>query len=86
MPLTGWMMASSGNPPRPLDWYGLFPLPHLPVSAAAGDFGHEAHEVLGYALAALAVIHILAALRHHLLLRDSTLVRMLPILRSPTNG
>lgn len=85
MPLTGWIMASAGNPPRPLDWYGLFPIPHLPVGAATGEFGSVAHMILGYALAALAVLHILAALRHHLLLRDATLVRMLPVLRAPTN-
>lgn len=84
MPLTGWMMVSNGNPPRPLDWFGLFPIPYLPVSKGASGFGHEAHEILGYALLALVILHILAALRHHLILRDSTLVRMLPILRAPT--
>ena len=85
VPLTGWMMVSAGTL-RPLNWFGLFPIPYLPIGKAAGSFGHEAHEILGYGLAALVVIHILAALRHHLLLRDSTLVRMLPILRAPTVG
>ncbi len=84
VPLTGWMMSSVGTPPRPLNWFGLFPIPYLPIGKAAGGFGHDAHQVLGYALAALVVLHVLAALRHHLLLRDSTLVRMLPILRAPT--
>ena len=82
VPLAGWAMSSVGTPPRPLDWYGLFPIPYLPVSAAVGDLGHDAHVILGYALAALVVIHIAAALRHHLLLRDATLVRMLPVLRA----
>jgi len=84
LPITGWMMVSNGTPPRPLDWFGLFPIPFLPVSRAASGFGHDAHEILGLAMAGLVVLHILAALRHHLLLRDSTLVRMLPILRLPS--
>lgn len=86
VPLTGWMMSSGGNPPRPLSWFGLFPIPHLPVDKASAGFGGEAHEVLGYALAALVVLHVLAALRHHLILRDATLVRMLPILRTARTG
>jgi cytochrome b561 len=79
------MMSSVGNPPRPLNWFGLFPIPYLPIDKAAGGFGHDAHTILGYGLAALVVLHILAALRHHLLLRDATLIRMLPILRAPTD-
>lgn len=86
MPLTGWMMSSGGNPPRPLNWFGLFPVPLLPVDKATSGFGHEAHEILGYAMLALVVLHIAAALRHHLILRDSTLARMLPIVRAPTGG
>ncbi|WP_326524894.1 cytochrome b [Sphingomonas sp.] len=81
VPLTGWLMVSGGAVRRPLDWFGLFPLPYLPVGRAAGSFGHEAHEVLGFALLGLAVLHVVAALRHHLILRNPTLVRMLPILR-----
>ena len=84
LPVTGWMMVSYGTPPKPLDWFGLFPIPFLPVSKAASGFGHDAHEILGWAMAGLVLLHTLAALRHHLLLRDSTLVRMLPILRAPS--
>ena len=38
----------------------------------------DIHEVLANALIILAVLHAAAALVHHLLLRDRTLVRMLP--------
>lgn len=84
MPLTGWAMSSvghDGNPPRPLTWFFLFAIPYLPVSPGTADFGHEAHEILGYLMTALVLLHIAAALRHHLVRRDVTLVRMLPILR-----
>ena len=78
MPLSGWAMSSAGASPRPLDWFGLFPIPHLPVPAAAGGASHETHVVLGWLMAALVVLHVAAALRHHLILRDATLARMLP--------
>ncbi len=86
VPLTGWIMVSGAEVRRPLDWFGLFPLPYLPVSGAAGALGHEVHELLGLSMAGLVLIHIAAALRHHLIVRDSTLVRMLPILRAPSRS
>lgn len=84
VPLTGWLMVSGSATRRPLDWFGLFPIPYLPVGPAIGGSAHEAHEVLGFAFAALVAVHILAALRHHLILRDATLLRMLPGARQPT--
>lgn len=77
MPLTGWLMVS--GPERwPLTWFGLFDLPYLPASTAAADAGHEGHVLLGWLMLALVALHVAAALRHHLLLRDGVLARMLP--------
>jgi len=81
MPITGWLMASGTDKRRPLTWFGAFDIPYLPVSTAAGDFGHEAHEWLGWLMLALVALHIAAAWRHHLILRDSVMARMAPILR-----
>lgn len=77
MPLTGWIMSSAS--PYPLTWFGLFDIPRLPVvkdSFMAG-LGHEAHEIGGYLLIALVAGHALAALRHHFMLKDDILKRML---------
>ncbi len=46
-----------------------------------GEFWEEAHEVLAYAIAALAILHTLAALKHHFIDRDSVLRSMLPARR-----
>ena len=81
MPLTGWMMVSGPGPHRPMLWFGLFDIPTLPVGAGAADLGHDAHGLLGWLMLALVVLHIAAALRHHLLLRDTVLTRMAPALR-----
>jgi cytochrome b561 len=81
MPLTGWAMVSGTDKRRPLDWFGAFDIPYLPVSTATGDIGHNAHGLLGWLMLALVVLHIGAALRHHLILRDGILARMIPALR-----
>jgi cytochrome b561 len=78
MPLSGWAMVSGPEGRRPLTWLGVADLPYLPVSGATAGAGHEAHELLGWLMLALVVLHVAAALRHHLILRDSILLRMLP--------
>ncbi len=77
MPLTGWIMSSAGK--WPLSWFGLFDLPKLPVTkdSALAGIAHEGHELGGYLLLALVLGHVLAALRHHYLLKDDILRRML---------
>ena len=80
MPLSGWAMVSGTAKRRPLDWFGLFDIPYLPVSKAVGDIGHDAHGLLGWLMLALVALHIGAALRHHLILRDGVLARMIPAL------
>ena len=81
MPLTGWAMVSGPEGRRPLTWFGAFDIPYLPVSTGTADVGHSAHGVLGWLMAALVLLHIAAVLRHHLLLRDNVLARMLPVAR-----
>lgn len=81
LPLTGWMMVS-GAKRYPLDWFGLFPVPYLPIASNLAGVGHEAHEVLGWLMLALVVLHVAAAVRHHLILRDGIVLRMMPARRT----
>ncbi|TPG15293.1 cytochrome b [Sphingomonas oligophenolica] len=76
MPFTGWMMASAGK--HPIGFYWLVDAPKLPVSKALGDVAHQGHGVLGWLMLALVALHVGAALRHHFLLRDGVLGRMIP--------
>lgn len=77
MPMTGWIMSSAGD--RPLNFFWLFDVPKFAVTKAdpITGFSREAHEILGFTMAALVLGHIAAALRHHLLLRNNVLNRML---------
>lgn len=81
MPLSGWMMVSGPEKRRPLTWFGTFDIPYLPVSAGGADAGHSAHGLLGWLMIALAVLHVAAALHHHLVRRDGVLLRMAPVSR-----
>jgi cytochrome b561 len=77
LPLSGWLMSSATA--IPVSILGLFTLPDL-VSYDDRLFHTlvDVHRYLGYALIACMAAHIGAALRHHLLLRDNTLKKMLP--------
>ena len=79
VPLAGWAMVSAG--PRPVEWFGLFDIPKLPVSRTTADFAHGAHEILALTTLGLVVLHVAGALKHHLLDRDDVLARMLPLMR-----
>ena len=91
LPLTGWLMASASpfNDPDayiyiPNMVFGQFEMPD-PISPGDPDLAKtlkQVHLYAGYALAALLVLHVAAALKHHFIHRDSVLTRMLPFGRS----
>ena len=83
MPLTGWLLVS-GAERHPLTWFGLVPVPHLPVSSATADGADGAHVVLGWLMLALVAVHVGAALYHRLVLRDGVLGRMAPAIEGRT--
>lgn len=80
MPMSGWLMSSAAASRKPFSWYGYFDLPFLPVQGnkAVGGIAHDMHEVLGYALIALIILHVVAALKHHFADDTQLLWRMWP--------
>src|ERR1700728_4026035 len=81
MPLTGWLMSSAKN--YSVSWFGLFTWPNLIAkNEAAFDFLRSTHDLLSDVLFAVAVLHILAALKHHFWNKDNVLLRMLPLTNS----
>lgn len=75
VPITGWIVSDSGK--RPLLWFGMA----MPDLIATNETLHEAfeewHEQAFWVLVVVAAAHLLAALYHHMFVRDRTLVRML---------
>jgi cytochrome b561 len=84
LPLSGWMMVSASVWNIPAVVFGLFTLPHLPVLGTLQDKKpvedalKEVHEALAIGIFVLLLLHVAAALKHHFVLHDDTLARMLP--------
>ncbi|MGJ8536505.1 MAG: cytochrome b [Parasphingopyxis sp.] len=78
LPLSGWLWMSTY--PAPFAYFGLFDVPLWPVAGqeALGETLHEGHEILGKAMLALVVLHILGALKHLVIDKDGSFRRMLP--------
>lgn len=75
IPISGWLMSSASN--ISVSWFNLFQLPDFvaPEEGLEALF-EETHETLVKVLFALAVIHILAALKHTFIDRDRILRRI----------
>lgn len=81
MPLTGWTMSSARG--FPVSWFNLFELPDLvPKSTALYNTLVATHAVLACSLAVVVALHVAGAVKHHFVLRDDTLRRMLPFGRT----
>ena len=76
MPILGWLTLSAAG--KPIPFFGF----HLPALLAEdenlADQLKEVHETIGTVGYFLIGAHAVAALFHHFVKRDSTLVRMLP--------
>lgn len=77
LPVTGWLMSSAAG--IPVSFLGLFALPDLiPHNDDLFAAFIGIHKWLGYALVLLIAVHMGAALRHHFVVKDDTLRKMLP--------
>jgi cytochrome b561 len=74
--LIGWAMAGTMRTPLREDLLGM-PFPLLYDNKDAHRFLEHSHRYLAYAMAALVVIHIAGALRHHFFKRNDVLRRMM---------
>jgi cytochrome b561 len=75
VPLTGWAYSSAAG--FPIVWFGVLPLPDfVPVDKALAEMIKPVHALSAFALAALVVAHVGAALKHQFIDRDRLLGRM----------
>lgn len=87
LPLTGWALVSASPLNIPTVLYGLFRWPHLPVlstlpqKAPVEAVFKDIHTYGAWILIGVLALHTAAALRHHFVVRDDVLWRMLPVVR-----
>ncbi len=77
MPVSGWIINSAAN--FPLKLFGLIRLPDIvPADKTLQTQAEFVHLSLFWILVALLILHVGAALWHHIVRRDDILTRMLP--------
>jgi cytochrome b561 len=81
VPLLGWAYSSAAG--FPIVWFGVLPLPDwVPRSRELAESLKPWHGWAAYTLAAVVVVHIAAALKHHWVDKDQVMARMLPWLQA----
>ena len=77
VPLLGWAYSSAAG--FPIVFLGLWQLPDfVAASPDLADALKPLHKLSAFAMAALVLVHVAAALKHHFIDRDGLLLRMLP--------
>lgn len=77
--LSGYLISTADG--RAIDVFGLISIPALPISVAnQEDIAGNIHEILAWALILLSAGHALAALKHHFINKNNTLVRILKVM------
>ena len=77
LPLSGYVMSMAGG--HGISFYGFFDIVNLLVeNKELAHSAHDAHEFFAEAIYILVPLHILAALYHHIILKDNTLDKMRP--------
>ena len=76
VPLSGWWVSDASR--VPFKAFFLVPMPDfIATDRALQEAAAEVHEVLTMTLLVVVIVHVAAALRHHFLLHDDVLRRML---------
>ncbi len=77
VPLAGWAYSSAAG--FPIVVFGVLPLPDFVApSKELAEALKPLHKILAFTMAALVLVHVGAALKHHLVDRDGLLDRMRP--------
>ncbi|ART50034.1 cytochrome b [Acidovorax carolinensis] len=77
VPLLGWAYSSAAG--FPIVFFGLWQLPDfVAASPELADALKPLHKLSAFAMAALVLVHVAAAVKHHFVDRDGLLLRMLP--------
>ena len=77
MPILGWAWASSRA--LAVSFFGLYSFSPLIIPGISAPQLGAMHSLLGVIIVLLVLVHVFAALYHHYVTHDETLIRMLPV-------
>ncbi|HTK35061.1 MAG TPA: cytochrome b/b6 domain-containing protein [Caulobacteraceae bacterium] len=75
--MVGWGLAGTFRTPLTGAVFGLVHVPQIVFDTGLHETLEDAHKSLAYLLAAVAALHVAAALRHHFVKRNDVLRRMI---------
>jgi len=78
MPLSGWVMATAAGKAPHFFWLFKAPFPGISLSKPLAGAAGEMHGLLAWILSILLVIHILGALKHHFIDKNTIMKRICP--------
>ena len=83
IPLLGWATVSTSPLNIPTLLWDAVPFPDLPLEPGSrqSDMWASGHRILAWGALLLILLHVAAAFRHHLIVGDDVLARMLPIFK-----
>ncbi len=75
MPISGWIMSNSGG--HEVAFFNIFVLPNIMGEhETTHEISEFIHSTFGFVLIGIVLLHIAGALKHHLVYKDVTLLRM----------
>lgn len=75
MPISGFLMSILGG--HPISFFNLFTIAALPDKHPLAGSAHDIHIAFAYVISGAIILHLLAGLYHHFVLKDTVLKRML---------
>ncbi|WP_270729928.1 cytochrome b [Shimia sp. Alg240-R146] len=75
MPVSGVVMSYFGG--HSIGFFGLFTIPGGPKIVVINEIAGTLHAVMGKVMIATLLLHVLGAIKHHVLDKDDTLKRMI---------
>ncbi len=77
--LSGWLVVSASPLPVPTRFFDLFVIPNIaPPDPSLFADAVLAHKIAAWTIAALVVLHVIGALKHHFADSDDVMKRMTP--------
>lgn len=78
MPINGWIMSTAAGHIPNYFWLFQLPAPGISHNKPFAHLNGDIHYILAWTVFAFIMLHIAAAIKHHVINKDNVLMRMMP--------